>query len=91
MSDQNVVDLPMAGRDLAERTKDLGNAIALMHRWRHILSVRWLVIGALAGAIVNWTVAVSDPTMWRFVSAAGYSAGVLIPVLVLYYFVHRSD
>lgn len=84
----NVVDLPMA-QDT--RAQDLANGVALIQRWRRILAVRWLASAALAGAVVNWTVTIADPGLWRFVSAAGYSVGVLVPVLVLYFLTARGD
>lgn len=89
MSDSNVVDITV-DRDSA-KARDLANGIALVARWRRILAVRWFVLLALLGAVIDWLVAIISADVWHVAAAAGYSIGVLIPMLGLYYLTHRAD
>ena len=74
-----------------DKVRDLANGIEAVSRWRRILSVRWLGFIAVSIACVVWLMTVSDPALWRCIAAAGYSLGVLAPVLALWYFTAKSD
>ena len=89
MSDtSNVVDLDVVQPSKAH---DLANGIALIARWRRILAIRWFVLLALIGGIINWLVVITSPDVWHVAAGVGYSVGVLIPLLVLYFLTHRAD
>lgn len=87
MTDSNVIEL----RETADKARDLENGIVLIGRWRRILAVRWFVLLALAGAIVVWLIAAISADAWHVGAAGGYSVGVLIPLLVLYYLTHKAE
>lgn len=89
MSDSKIVELH--GDQTLEKAQSLADGIALVARWRRVLSVRWLACAVVAGALGNWTIAMGWPGPWRFIVASGYSGGVLIPVLILYWLTHKSD
>lgn len=63
--------------------------IAVIQRWRKILSVRWLVFIALIGALGVWGYSTIDPTPWRFGVSCAYSVLVLMPTFWLYH--QRSE
>ena len=87
MSESNVIEL----RETADKARDLENGIVLIGKWRRILAVRWFVLIGLVGGVADWFVAMLNADAWHFGAACGYSLGVLIPLLVLYYLTHRAD
>lgn len=89
MSDSKIVELH--GDQTLEKAQSLVDGIALVARWRRVLSVRWLAVAAVAGALAIWLMAMGWPDPWRFIIASGYSVGVLVPVLVLYWLTHKGD
>lgn len=91
MTDTNVIDLHTIERATVEKAQSLADGIALVSKWRRILSVRWLAAAAVAGALAVWTLTVADPMPWRFIGSCGYSVGVLVPVLWLYWATHKGD
>jgi hypothetical protein len=87
MSESNVIEL----RETADKARDLENGIVLIGKWRRILAVRWLTFIALIGGVLEWIIAIANADMWHVIAAAGYSAGVLIPTLGLYFLTHKAD
>lgn len=76
-------------RSTVDKAQTLATGIEAIARWRQILAVRWFALLALVGGIAVWGATIIAPDMWRFVAALGYSLGVFIPTLVLYWL--RSD
>ena len=57
---------------------------ALRMLW-DVAAARALGLIALLGAVAIWGYAAYEPTILRLYAGGGYSAGVLIPILYLYW------
>ena len=87
MSESNVIEL----RDTKDKAQTLADGLEMVQRWRRILAIRWLCFIAVFVGCVIWVGAMIAGTMWASVAAAGYSIGVLAPVLVLYFLTHKAE
>lgn len=64
---------------------DVEIALRIISQWQRILNARLLALLALAGALAGFGYCIYEPTPPRIWSATLYAAGVLWPVLALFF------
>lgn len=83
-----ILDYPEMRRQVsppATKTVDqTSNIILLIQEWRNILNARLLAVIALLGALAIFGFTISSPDPSRLWACAGYSVGVLWPIIYLY-------
>ena len=69
-----------------EQPKDPGQSgVKMLEMVIEIASTRMLALIALIGGVAIWSYAVFDPSILRLYAGAGFSLGVLMPLVVLYF------
>lgn len=84
-NDDNVMDFPNSppARTALEHEEDgMAIASAIINMSVRVLNARLMWILALLGAIGMWAMASYSPESGRLWAAAGYSIGVLVPVML---------
>lgn len=83
------IDLPKVTPLFAEaqpEEKDPGSSgMAALRILLRVAAARSLALIAVLGAVLIWGYASYDPQILRLYAGAGYSGGVLIPILYLYW------
>ncbi|MDE2098061.1 MAG: hypothetical protein KGL39_12480 [Patescibacteria group bacterium] len=61
------------------------SGVAILRTLLNVAAARSLALLAVLGAVAIWGYAAYDPQVLRLYAGAGYSVGVLIPILYLYW------
>jgi hypothetical protein len=69
-----------------QQPKDPGQSgVKMLEMVIEIASARMLALIAVLGGVAVWGYAVLDPSILRLYAGAGFSLGILLPLVVLYY------
>ena len=69
-----------------EQPKDPGQSgVKMLEMVIEIASTRLLALIAVIGGVAIWGYAVVDPSQLRLYAGAGFSLGILLPLVVLYF------